>query len=135
MGFEHWKLIRACERLLTLDGHRYGLERELCLKLIRTLLGTPRGPFLVPLSVLRLLVAMAEHPDDKLRAPTIETLCELAVLNPQGAFECGAIKLLFSLLVEGPKELLDAIVLTVLHLLDAQDSRVFIRPNVELEVL
>lgn len=104
------------------------------MKLIRTLLATKNGPLLCPKSICRVLVAVAEQVDDKLRSPAIETLCELAVFNPKLAFESGAIKLIFTLLVEGPRDLLDAIVLTVLYMLDLPNSREFIQPSVELEV-
>ena len=118
---------------MTSDQAKYASEREMSLKLIRTLLATKEGVDSCPLSLLRMLVAVAEHSEDRLRNPCIETLCELAVLSPRVAFDCGAIKLLFTFLVEGPKELLDGIVLTVLYLLDAQDARFYIRPSVELE--
>ena len=104
------------------------------MKLIRTLLATKEGPLFCPKSVCRVLVAVAEQNDDTLRNPCIETLCELAVLNPKLAYQSSAIKLLFTLLVEGPRDMLDAIVLTVLHLLDLPESREYIRPSVELEV-
>ena len=87
-----------------------------------------------PIAILRVLVAIADYPEDKLRLPCIETICEIAVLNPDLAYKCGAIKLLCSLLVEGPKDLVDALVWTLLFLLDHAQTRQYILPGAEVEV-
>lgn len=110
-----------------------GNSREAALKTLQGLLANQTTLF--PKSCLRCLVAIAESPNDPLRLVANELLYEAAVIEPLKAFENGVIKYLFASLVEGPKELLDGLLLTLLYLLDSSDTRKFIRPNVELEMI
>jgi len=57
-----------------------------------------------------------------------------AIRNVELIALCGGIKVLFSTLLEGPTELADTIVMTVLYILDSDKTRCFLRPSVELEV-
>jgi rapamycin-insensitive companion of mTOR len=132
---ENSRIINKVQLLLvnifTLDQNKHASEREMALKFTRTIINLK----VFPKSVLRVLVAIAENPEDKLRFACIETLCEISVLHPKAAFECNVIKLLFLLLLDGPKEMSDGIVWTILYLLDSDKTRIYIRPNVELEMI
>ena len=108
-------------------------SREAALKTLQVLLANQNSLF--PNSCLRCLVSIAESSNDPLRLVANEILCEAAVIDPQKAFENGVIKYLFTSLVEGPKELLDGLLLTLLYLLDSAETRKFVRPNVELEMI
>lgn len=110
-----------------------GNAREAALKTLQSLLTNQSKSF--PQSCLRCLISIAESPSDPLRLVANEILCEAAVIDPFKAFENDVIKYLFTSLVEGPKELLDGLLLTLSYLLDSSETRRFIRPNVELETI
>ncbi|KAJ3033210.1 hypothetical protein HDV00_006653 [Rhizophlyctis rosea] len=67
-------------RALTRD-QRYDVEREQALKLVRTLLDIPGGVELLPQSIVRTIIAVAEQSDDKMRNVSLETLCEFGMIN------------------------------------------------------
>jgi len=66
-------------RSLTRD-QRYDVEREQALKLIRSLVDIPGTVDLIPQSVIRIVIAIAEQSEEKFRNICIETICELG--NP-----------------------------------------------------
>ncbi|KAJ3411340.1 hypothetical protein HDV05_002361 [Chytridiales sp. JEL 0842] len=122
-------LVRAMTR------ERHDLEREQGLKLFRAFIDCPDGSAHIPQSVVRVIVAIAEHVEDKFRSVCIETLCELAIKNTELVALCGGLKILFAALIEGPRELMDILVMTIIYILDNEETRVYIRPSVELEIL
>ena len=63
-------------RALTRD-QRYDVEREQALKLVRSIIDMPGGVDLIPQSLVRTIIAIAEQSDDKLRNVSLETLCEI----------------------------------------------------------
>ena len=63
-------------RTLTRD-HRYDVEREQAIRLIRGCIDIPGASDHIPQSVVRILVSLSEQPDEKLKVVCIETLCEL----------------------------------------------------------
>lgn len=121
-------------RTMTRD-HRYDVEREQALRLIRSCIDVPQGCNYIPQSVVRVLIALSEQPDEKMRPICIETLCEYAVRFPKTFSICGGFKVLVGCLLDGPKEVHDCIVFCMLSVLDLEDSRCFIRPSVELEMI
>ena len=108
-------------------------SREAALKTLQSI--QANRSVALPKSCLCCLISIGETVNDPLRLAAVEILCEAAVIYPQIAFESGVIKFLFSCLVDGPKELLDCLILTALYLLDSSETRQFIRPNVELEII
>ncbi|KAJ3087070.1 hypothetical protein HK102_011873 [Quaeritorhiza haematococci] len=123
-------IIRALNR-----DSRYDVEREQALKLVRAFLDVQDGWTLIPQSVVRTVVAIAEQNDDKFRNICIETLCELAVRNVEVCALCGGLKIVFGSLLEGPKELSEVVMLTILYVLDTEHTRAYLRPRVELEMI
>ncbi|TPX50488.1 hypothetical protein SeLEV6574_g00869 [Synchytrium endobioticum] len=121
-------------RTLTRD-QRYDAEREQALKLIRTWIDVPAGAAIIPQSLVRMLVALAEQSDEKFRGISAETLCELAVRNPELVALSGGLKVILQVLLEGPSELSDALLTVLVHILDAQVTRKYLRPAVELETI
>ncbi|KAJ3112369.1 hypothetical protein HDU96_004614 [Phlyctochytrium bullatum] len=120
-------------RALTRD-QRNDLEREQALKLVRAFVEDGGGDGVVPHSVVRTLVAIAEQPDDKFRIVALETLCELAVTNIEAVALCGGLKSIFGALLDGPQEILEMLIITVTHILDQERTRAYVRPSVDLEV-
>ncbi|KAH6586295.1 hypothetical protein BASA50_000759 [Batrachochytrium salamandrivorans] len=114
---------------------RYDSEREQAIRFIRAFLDETDGSQLIPMSIVRSLVAIAEQIDDRFRNVCLETICEIAVRNPELACHSGGTKVMLSALLDGPLELMDPIISSFLFLLDSPKSRSFIRAHVELEMV
>ncbi|RKP11453.1 Rapamycin-insensitive companion of mTOR, N-terminal domain-containing protein, partial [Piptocephalis cylindrospora] len=84
---------------------------------------------------VRALVAMAEHADEPFRNLCLETLCELAIRDPELTVESGGLRVMLHVLVEGSQDLSDAVSLTLLYLLDRPANRQYLRPGMDIEVL
>eukprot|EP00842_Homolaphlyctis_polyrhiza_P000222 jgi/Hompol1/11/HPOL_002424-RA len=56
---------------------RYDSEREQAMRFIRGCLDQPDGAAHIPMSIARILVAVAEQLDDRFRSACLETVCEL----------------------------------------------------------
>ncbi|TPX33890.1 hypothetical protein SmJEL517_g03313 [Synchytrium microbalum] len=121
-------------RTLTRD-QRYDAEREQALKLIRGWIDAPGGAAILPQSLVRMMVALAEQTDEKFRTVCAETLSELAIRNPELLALSGGFKVLIQVLLEGPPELTMALTSAVIHILDSQVTRKYLRPAVELEAV
>ncbi|KAI9599428.1 Rapamycin-insensitive companion of mTOR, N-term-domain-containing protein [Syncephalis fuscata] len=118
---------------LTRD-QRYEWEREQAIKLIRTCLEIPRGAEVIPESILRAMVAIAEQVEDTYRNLCLETICELAVRCVESAVRCGGIRVVLNALLDGHHSLSESLVLTLLYLLDSPQTRHFLRPGVDVEM-
>ncbi|KAJ3235791.1 hypothetical protein HDU81_000147 [Chytriomyces hyalinus] len=121
-------------RALTRDN-RFDLEREQAIKLVRALLDVEGGAKVLSPGVVRILVSLAENPEDKMRIVALETICEIAVLNIQLLASCAGIRVLFAALgdVVGKPAITNVMVSTLVHLLDSHPTRRFLRADVELE--
>ncbi|KAI8586531.1 Rapamycin-insensitive companion of mTOR, N-term-domain-containing protein [Geranomyces variabilis] len=119
---------------LTRD-QRYEAEREQALKLIRQFIDIPGGAEVLPQNLARITVAVAEQVDDRLRSICLETLCELAIRNMPLLTFAGGTGIIFGALLDGPRELIESLVRTVLFMLDSQETRSYLRPAVELEMI
>ncbi|KAJ3140072.1 hypothetical protein HK100_010701 [Physocladia obscura] len=131
-------------RALTRD-HRFDLEREQAIKLVRVFIDV--DAILLSTSIVRILVALAENPEDKLRFIAVETLCEIAILNVPLVTACAGIRIIFGALgdptlsssssksasEEASNGLSNVIVATVLYLMDSWPTRSYLRPEVEME--
>ncbi|RKP22381.1 Rapamycin-insensitive companion of mTOR, N-term-domain-containing protein [Syncephalis pseudoplumigaleata] len=113
---------------------RYEWEREQAIKLIRVCVEVPRGAEIIPESILRAMVAIAEQVDDVYRNLCLETLCELAVRCVKSAVRCGGIRIVLNALMDGQHSLSESLVLTLLYLLDAPQTRNYLRPGVDVEM-
>ncbi|KAL5037102.1 hypothetical protein BDV3_006204 [Batrachochytrium dendrobatidis] len=114
---------------------RYDSEREQAIRFIRAYLDEPEGANIIPMSIIRAIVAIAEQIDDKFRSVCLETICELAICNPELTCLSGGTKVMLAALLDGPTELIDPIVASFLYLLDTCNSRAYIRTHVELETI
>ncbi|KAI8823473.1 Rapamycin-insensitive companion of mTOR, N-term-domain-containing protein [Fimicolochytrium jonesii] len=121
-------------RTLTRD-QRYEVEKEQALKLVRSFLDMNGGADILPQSLVRSLVSLAESADDKFRGVCLETLCELAIRNMPLLTLAGGTSVVFGALLEVTPELLEVVVKTVLYMLDSQKTRTYMRPSVELEMI
>lgn len=113
---------------------RYDSEKEQTMRFVRAFLDHELGPSLLPISIVRVLVAIGEQVDDKFRHIAIETISELAIRKPEYAAYTGVFKAIFGYVFDGPKEMVEPLISTVLFLLDAHETRKYLRPQIELEV-
>ncbi|KAK6353200.1 hypothetical protein TWF696_005183 [Orbilia brochopaga] len=119
----------------TSSDARCNVEREQALKFVRAFLEIPGGVKEISRGVVRALVSCAEQSDDRLRAMCIETLAEILILEPSLAVAAGSVRILAQVLVDGPTELSDCIVIAFLYLLDMPYTRQYIRPGHDLEIV
>ncbi|KAI9673408.1 MAG: hypothetical protein M1817_002870 [Caeruleum heppii] len=130
--------IRALDTdyLVTLSLVKEGkanVEREQALKFVRAFLEVKGGVLEIPRSVVRTLVSVAEHTEDRLRSIAIETLAEILIRDPPLLIAAGGIGPLANILGEGTYEASESLVFAFLYLLDKPSSRLYLRSGCELE--
>jgi hypothetical protein len=123
-------VLRALQR-----DQKGDVEREQALKFVRAFLDLPKCAHLLPQCIVSAVLSLAEQPEEKFRAVAVETVCEMAARNVEHLHRCGGLRILFQSMMEGPPVLSKVLTLTVSQLLDRPDSRRFIRPDVDVEVL
>ena len=128
-----------------LRDHRFDQEREQALKLVRAIMEAASGLFgsspvdaalqdFLDIGVIRSLVAIAEHHEDKLRTISLETLGELAVIDIALLVRAGGLSPLLRSVTESNADLSPSLIRTVISLLDLPSTRAFLRPGVDLDV-
>ncbi|KDO20660.1 hypothetical protein SPRG_13413 [Saprolegnia parasitica CBS 223.65] len=120
---------RSMERDAKLVG-----ERIQALKVARRLLeidGTQ-----MPSCLCRSIVAIANHKEDNLRRVALESLRELAIVNVQVVIQCNGFKTLVdSILDPTCQDLADALLLTLLYLVNEPANRDYIHSFIDAQVL
>lgn len=111
------------------------VEREQALKFVRAFLDVKDGVREVSRAVVRTIVAVAEHDEDRLRPICLETLAEILVRDPRLLIVAGGLDPLSEALAEGSYKAPESLVAAFLYLLDAPQRRKYLRPGYELEVL
>ncbi|KAI9826112.1 MAG: hypothetical protein M1832_000561 [Thelocarpon impressellum] len=111
------------------------VEREQALKFIRAFLDVKDGVREVSRAVVRTMVAVAEHSEDRLRSICIETLAEILIRDPPLLISAGGMGPLTEILGDGSYEASESLVTAFLYLLDMPRSRQYLRPGHGLEVV
>lgn len=114
---------------------------------------TKSGPGVVPISetVMRAIVAVAEHPEDPFRLICIQTLAEICafrgspfstkltntivLIDIDLALRTGVIRFLLHVLGEGPVEITPILASVFLHLVDCPRTRAYLQVGTDLEVI
>ncbi|KAL8701160.1 MAG: hypothetical protein Q9201_005050 [Fulgogasparrea decipioides] len=109
------------------------IEREQALKFVRAFLDVKGGIHEVSNTVLRTIVSIAEHHEDRLRNLSILTLLELLVRNPSMVVEAGGMAPLTEALLEGSYQGSESVALTMLYLFDRPSDRLYLRSRHELD--
>lgn len=109
------------------------VEREQALKFVRAFLDVKGGVEEIARSVVRIIVAVAEHAEDRLRNIAILTLAEILVRKPVLLVEAGGMGALADALGEGSYHAAESIGTSFLYLLDTPRRRRFLRSGRELE--
>ena len=111
------------------------IEREQALKFVRAFLDVKDGVCELSRAVVRTLVAVAEHQDDRLRNISIMTLAEILVKDPALVGYAGGFAILHDALAEGTFGASESLISSFLHVLDAPHSRKHLRGGCELEAV
>lgn len=102
-------------------------------------------------SVLRALIAVAEHIEDPFRAISIQTLSEICeqranysgrviqtspvLVDIELMAKCGGIRVLLHGLAEAPPEVTPLLASVFLYIIDSPDTRSYLQPGTDLEVI
>ena len=109
------------------------IEREQALKFVRAFLDVKDGVHEVSNAVLRTIVSLAEHHEDRLRNMGLLTVSEILIRDPSKALAAGSISPLADALVEGIYHGTDSLAIAFLHLADKPRERAFLKSGHELE--
>lgn len=109
------------------------VEREQALKFVRAFLDVKDGVLEISRSVIRIIVAVAEHAEDRLRNIAILTLTEVLVRKPPLLVSAGGMGTLTDALGEGSYHAAESVASSFLYLLDTPRRRKFLRSGHELE--
>ncbi|KAK7407998.1 hypothetical protein QQX98_009821 [Neonectria punicea] len=124
------------------------VEREQALKFVRAFLDVKGGVKEISRAVVRTIVAVAEHGEDRrtniqaseqdvdrLRPICIETLAEILVRDPALLVASGGMGPLSEALSEGVYKAPESLTSAFLYLLDSPKKRKYLQPGYSLEVL
>ncbi|EER40230.1 cytosolic regulator Pianissimo [Histoplasma capsulatum H143] len=109
------------------------IEREQALKFVRAFLDVKDGVRELSRGVVRTLVSIADHRDDRLRNICIMTLAEILVKDPGLLFFAGGIGVLNDALGEGVYGASESLAAGFIHILDTPRNRIYLRAGCELE--
>ncbi|PVI06220.1 hypothetical protein DM02DRAFT_38739 [Periconia macrospinosa] len=110
------------------------VEREQALKFVRAFLDAKGGGVEeIPRAIIRIIVAIAEHTDDRLRNIAILTLTEILVKKPALVVSSGGMGTLGDALGEGNYYAAESVGSAFIYLLDTPQRRAFLRSGHELE--
>ena len=119
--------------LSLIKENKASIEREQALKFVRAFLDVKGGVTELSPSVIRTIVSVAEHHEDRLRNMSLLTISEILVRDPAAVVTAGGIAPLTDALVEGTYHGPESLVMTFLHLLDKPQQRGYLRSGHEVE--
>ncbi|CAG8070138.1 unnamed protein product [Penicillium salamii] len=110
------------------------IEREQALKFVRGFLDVKDGVREISRAIVRTIVAVAEHHEDRLRNISIMTLAEILVKDPEMVAIAGGFAALHDVLAEGTFGASESLISSFLHVVDTPRSRKFLQGS-ELEAV
>ncbi|KAJ5599622.1 hypothetical protein N7450_000689 [Penicillium hetheringtonii] len=110
------------------------IEREQALKFVRAFLDVKDGVKEISRAVVRTIVSVAEHHEDRLRNISIMTLAEMLVKDPELVASSGGFSALHDALAEGTFGASESLISSFLHILDTPRSRKYLQGS-ELEAV
>ncbi|KAL3474843.1 Rapamycin-insensitive companion of mTOR, N-term-domain-containing protein [Aspergillus californicus] len=111
------------------------IEREQALKFVRAFLDVKDGVYEISRAVVRTIVSVAEHHEDRLRNISLMTLAEILVKDPQLIAYGGGFSPLHDALAEGTFGASESLITCFLHVLDTPHSRTYLQGGCELEAV
>ena len=111
------------------------LEREQAVKFVRAFLDVKDGVCEISKAVVRSLVAVAEHQDDRLRNICLLTLAELLTKSPALLVSANGLSVLTDALADGSFPAPEGLVASLLHILDNPRQRQYLNSGREFEAM
>ncbi|KAK6456407.1 Rapamycin-insensitive companion of mTOR, middle domain-containing protein [Scheffersomyces xylosifermentans] len=151
--------------IVTMSTTRSSLgEKEQALKLIREFLNIDKGTDNLSIGVIKSLISLIEssnehfYSENDLENPTrsdlidqhdheaevipegfknicVETICEIALLNPELVFHSGGFKIMLNIIIDGNIEMSMNCLMVLYNVLDGSNSRKFLRNGYDLNSL
>ncbi|KAL9129359.1 MAG: hypothetical protein Q9217_002159 [Psora testacea] len=112
---------------------RASIEREQALKFVRAFLDVKGGVEELSNAVIRTVVSIAEHHEDRLRNISLLTIAEILLHEPSKIVQAGGISPLADALVEGTYHGSEGLALIFLQLEDKPQSRAYLTSGYELD--
>ncbi|GAP89317.2 putative cytosolic regulator Pianissimo [Rosellinia necatrix] len=110
------------------------VEREQALKFVRAFLDVKDGVREISRALVRAIVSVAEHAEDRLRPICIETLAEILLRDPRLLIASGGLAPISEALAEGTYKSPESLSAVLLFLLDGPQTRKYLRAGYDLEV-
>jgi rapamycin-insensitive companion of mTOR len=107
------------------------VEREQALKFVRAFLDVKDGTKEIHRSVVRVLVAVADHADDQLRSIACLTLAEILLKDPEVVVEGGGVTVLSESMGNGAYHAPETLITPFMHLMDLPARRGMLRNGFE----
>ncbi|KAK4049817.1 hypothetical protein OIV83_003873 [Microbotryomycetes sp. JL201] len=116
---------------------KFEMEKEQALKLVRTLMvySVADANRIVPVSVIRAVVSIAENTEDRMRLAALETLGELLLRDVSLLAHAGGMRVVLQALSEGPFDLSPFLTQCFIYIMDNPGTRQYLRPGVDVEVV
>lgn len=118
-----------------LKDHKATVEREQALKFVRAFLEVSDGFAELSKLVIRTVISVADHVDDKLNGLAIETLAELLLRDPKTLVETDGLPSLLSAFADGKYQASEGILSVLLYLLDHPETRQYLPSAMILEMV
>ena len=88
----------------------------------------------LPIGIVRAIVALSENSDEKLRFLALESLAELVLYDTNLLIQSEGLRVVLQAFVEGPYELPPYLALAFLPIMDLPRTRSLLRPGLDIEV-
>ncbi|KAJ8124783.1 hypothetical protein O1611_g8857 [Lasiodiplodia mahajangana] len=111
------------------------VEREQALKFVRAFLDVKDGVREISRALIRAIVSVAEHSEDRLRPICLETLAEVLLRDPALLIASGGLAPISEALAEGTYKSPESLSAVFLFLMDAPQTRKYLRAGYDLEVV
>lgn len=119
--------------LSLIKDSKASIEREQALKFVRAFLDVKDGIKELSNAIVRTVVSVAEHHEDRLRNMSLLTISEILVRDPAIIVNAGGIAPLADALMEGSYHGSESLAMNFLHLIDKPRQRGFLPSGYELE--
>lgn len=119
--------------LSLIKDSKASIEREQALKFVRAFLDVKDGIKELSNAIIRTVVSIAEHHEDRLRNMCLLTISEILVRDPAIIVTGGGIAPLANALVEGSYHGSESLAMNFLHLLDKPQQRGYLPSGHELD--
>ena len=119
--------------LSLVKDNKASIEREQAIKFVRAFLDVKNGVRELSNRVIRTVVAVGEHHEDRLRSMALLTISEILIREPSVVVAAGGIAPLSDALIEGTYHGSESLAIAFLYLLDKPQERGYLKSGHEME--